>query len=117
MRPSLRARLARAAALPVLALMLLVGAPSLAAADEVVATDEVIVLAAEGHSGPLPGPDPLPADDENNQFAPEDYEANFLWGAAVGFGAIVFLSLLALGALWWLMVVRPAQAKAGQPQG
>lgn len=109
----LRARIARAAALPLLVLVLLTGGSSLASAT----TDAHLVLAAEGHGGDLPGPDPATADDEDNEFAPAEYEPNFLWGAAVGFGAIVAGGVLTLGGLYWLMVVRPSQVRANQPQG
>ncbi len=104
----LRARLARAAALPLLALLLLFGGASVASA-----VDDVIVLATEGH-GDLPGPDPMAPDDEANEFAPDDYEVTFLWGAAVGFGVLVAGGVATLGGLYWLMVVRPSQAN--QPQ-
>lgn len=111
-----RARWTRALAMPVLALLVLLGTSSVAAAS----TADHVVLAAEGgHGGELPGPDPAEADDEANEFAPDDYEANFLWGAAVGFGALVAGGLLTMGGLYWLMVLRPAQAKQrqNQPQG
>lgn len=113
----LRARIARAAALPLLVLTLLLGASSLAMAATDLAQDGAIVLATEAHGEDLPGPDPAPADAEENEFRPADYEANFLWGAAVGFGALVAGGVFTLGGLYWLMVVRPEQARANQPQG
>lgn len=105
----LRARLARAAALPLLALMFLFGGASMATA-----ADDVVVLATESHGEDLPGLEPKTAADEDNQFRPDDYEANFLWGAAVGLGVLVAGGVAGLAGLYWLMVVRPSQAN--QPQ-
>lgn len=67
-----------------------------------------VVLAAETGEGEAPpGPEPAPADDTENPAAPQDYEANFLWGAAVGLLALMLLGALALAGLYWLQVVRP----------
>lgn len=73
-----------------------------------------IVLAAEtgGEGGQAPGPEPAGPDDTENPAAPEDYEANFLWGAAVGLLALTILGAVALGGLYYLLVVRPKKADA-----
>lgn len=78
-----------------------------------------VVLAAEGGGGGAegehaPGPDPMPADATENPAAPKDYEANFLWGAAVGLLALTLLGALALAGLYWLLVVRPKQQDAAR---
>ncbi len=109
MRPSYRARLARAAALPMLVISLLLGPATVAqAADEVVATSTFTVLATEG--GTPSGPDPRGPNEADNEFKPADYESNFLWGAAVGLGVLVLGLVGLLGLLYRLMVQRPAQA-------
>lgn len=93
----------------VVAVLLVV--PVTASAADLAST---VVLAAEGggeHEG-APGPEPRPADDTENPAAPQDYEANFLWGAAVGLLALTLLGALALAGLYWLLVVRPKRSDA-----
>lgn len=70
------------------------------------------VLAAEpaGEGGEAPGPEPAGPDETDNPAAPADYEANFLWGAAVGLLALMILGALALAGLYWLLVVRPKRS-------
>ena len=80
------------------------------AAAPAFAADEVLVLATEaGEGGEAPGLDPRPADDPDNEFAPEPYEAN--WTADIG--AILFYAMLAAAALlglgYWLRVARFAR--------
>lgn len=90
----------------VVAVALLVPAAAIAAPS----TGSVVLAAEEGAEGEgPPGPEPAPADDTENPAAPPDYEANFLWGAAVGLLALMLLGALALGGLYWLLVVRPKQ--------
>ncbi|MFT5221871.1 MAG: hypothetical protein ACI867_000166 [Glaciecola sp.] len=118
MRTSLRARSLRTTvcsvlALPILALALLLGLTSTAQA----ADGDVVILAAESGGGDLPGLEPGKAADPENAFAPKEYEQNFLWGAAVGLGALTIGGFGALGGLYWLVVVRPEQQSAAQKQG
>lgn len=77
-------------------------------------TSSPVVLAAEsgGEGEQGPGPEPMPADATENPAAPDDYEANFLWGAAVGLLALMILGAVAVGGLYWLLVVRPKQQDA-----
>lgn len=74
------------------------------------AAAEVTVLAAESFApGEAPGLEPMDPDDEANEFAPTNYEANFLWGAAVGLLFLVLAVLGGLGAAYWWLVVKPNQ--------
>lgn len=71
-----------------------------------------IVLAAEGGAGEEPpGPEPMGPNENptKNPAAPTDYESNFLWGAAVGLLALTVFAILAVGGLYYLLVVRPRQ--------
>jgi hypothetical protein len=105
----MRRRLARLLSVSLLAMALVLPASVATAAPVEAATAEVatVVLAAEG--GEPAGLEPRSADDEENEFAPEPYQENFLWGAAVGLLAIVLAILGGLGGLYWLLVVRPSQ--------
>lgn len=73
-----------------------------------------VVLAAEpgGEGGEAPGPEPAGPNETDNPAAPPDYEANFLWGAAVGLLALMLLGAIALAGLYWLLVVRPKRSDA-----
>lgn len=73
-----------------------------------------IVLAAEtgGEGGEAPGPEPMGADETDNPAAPDDYEANFLWGAGVGLLGIMLIGAAALAGLYFLLVVRPQRQNA-----
>lgn len=85
----------------------------LAPAAAMAAPAAPVVLAAELEGGEAPGPEPAPANDTENPAAPTDYEANFLWGAAVGLLALMVLGALALVGLYLLLVKRPrAQQRA-----
>lgn len=66
-----------------------------------------VVLAVEEPGGEPQGPDPVPLEDD--EFAPTDYEANFLWGAAVGLLVIVLGIAGAIGAAYWFLVAKPRQ--------
>lgn len=95
----LRTMLPRAAAMVLLTAVLLLTAMS-------------AVGATESHGTP-PGPEPREANATDNEFRPLDYEQNFLWGAAVGLGALTVGGAGALAGLYWLLVQRPArQAEA-----
>lgn len=71
--------------------------------------DTAIVLAAEG-GGSDAGLDPKPADAEDNEFAPQQYEPNWTWRAG-GKGLLgLFLAVGAyLGIMYYLRVARPRQ--------
>lgn len=64
------------------------------------------VLAVEEAEEP-PGPEPSGPNASGNPAAPQDYEANFLWGAATGLLALSVLGLLGLGGLYYALVIRP----------
>ena len=90
------------------AALLLVGLllPGTAALAAPATAGEVVLAAAAGDEEPQ-GLDPVPL--EEDEFAPADYEANFLWGAAVGLLVIVLGIVGAIGAAYWYLVVRPSQ--------
>ena len=86
--------------------------PATAAAADAPADSGIVLLAAEGGGGELPGrqaPDP---NDPENPNPPEEYEQNFLWGAAVGLTAGVVGLVLLLGGLYYLLVQRPRNKAA-----
>ena len=95
----MRRRLATVLSAAMLALAVILPAgPALAAPD-------VVVLAVEG--GEPQGPEPRLADDPENEFAPDEYEANFtatLFGRAL-FALILGLTVL-IGIGYWVRVGR-----------
>lgn len=108
----MRRRLSAPLMTAALAVALLLPAGSAAADGPVVvlAAEAGTEGATEGAEEQAPGLEPAPADDTENPAAPDDYEANFLWGAAVGLLALMLLGALAVGGLYWLLVVRPKQS-------
>ena len=96
----MRRRLATLLSAAMLALAVLApAAPAMAAPD-------TVVLAAEGGGEPQ-GPEPKPADDPENEFRPDDYEANFtalLFGR--GLFALILLGAIAIGLGYWVRVGR-----------
>ena len=82
--------------------LLLPGTAALAAT-----AGDVVLAAAAGEGDEPQGLDPVPL--EEDEFAPTDYEANFLWGAAVGLLVITLAIVGAVGAAYWYLVVRPRQ--------
>lgn len=70
-----------------------------------------IVLAVEGEGEEPQGPEPMGPNEDptRNPAAPTDYEANFLWGAAVGLLALTVFAVAGVGGLYYLLVVRPRQ--------
>ncbi len=84
-----------------LAVFLLVPAAAASAAPEAPPAAVVVLAAAEGE-GPV-GPEPNP----DTTHAPTEYEPPFLINAAVGLTVLLVLGVLALGALYWLLVQRP----------
>ena len=75
--------------------------------------DTAVVLAAAGPAS-TEGPDPRPADDEANEFAPDEYEPNWTWRA--GGKALLVVILLAVAyvaVMYYLRVARPRQ-RSGQ---
>lgn len=91
------------------AALLLVGLllPGTAVLAAPAATADVVLAAAAGENDEPQGPEPVPL--EEDEFAPTDYEANFLWGAAVGLLVIVLGISGALGGAYWFLVVKPRQ--------
>lgn len=85
-----------------------------------------LVLAAEGGASEPPGGasegdvgaeeplglEPAPATASGNPAAVEEYEPNFLWGAAVGLMALVGLTALAVGGLYLLLVLLPRRKRS-----
>lgn len=65
----------------------------------------VVRLATEAE-GDVGGLEPGGANSTENANRPEDYEPNFLWAAAVGLSVLTVGGLVALAALYRLMVVR-----------
>ena len=110
-----RSRLRRSRAALVRAVtgtLLAVGLLFVSVAPAVAETPVVLLAAEEGGEGeeaePL-GPDPMPADASPNPAAPDDYQANFLWGAAVGLLVLTLFAVLGVAGLYYLLVVRPRQ--------
>lgn len=98
-------------ALLAVTLLLPVSAASAAPAAEATS----LVLATEADpDAPPPGLEPMDPNDTENPGAPTDYEANFLWGAAVGLFVLLLLGALSLGLLYWLLVHRPRQKSASR---
>lgn len=95
-------RVQRLLTVPVLTIALMFGLATSASA-----VGNLLVVSLE-FQGPLPGPEPREANSTDNEFRPDDYEQNFLWGAAVGLGALTLAGAGGLGALYWLLVQRPA---------
>lgn len=56
-----------------------------------------------------PGPEPADPNASGNPAAPRNYDANFLWGAAVGLLVLTVLGIAGLAGLYYLLVVRPGQ--------
>lgn len=77
--------------------------------------DDAVVLAVEGaEQEEAPGPDPSPPDASGNPAAPDDYEANFLWGAAVGLLVLTVVAVVGVGVLYYLLVVRPRRREPAE---
>lgn len=101
----MRRRLAGLLLPAILLVALVLPATSAVAAPAETTTLLLATEAVEGEE--LPGPEPSEADAEGNEAAPVPYEANFLWGAGVGLFFLMVLGALALGAMYFLLVVRP----------
>lgn len=85
-----------------LTVLLLVPATAAAAASDALPASVPVLAAAGGEEGPV-GPEPNP----DTTHAPAEYEPPFLINAAVGLTALLVIGVLALGGLYWLLVVRP----------
>lgn len=100
-----------------LLLPMLVGLALLAPVSVAVAADDLpadtVQLATEATDEEPAGLEPGGANDPDNANAPEDYEPNFLWGAAVGLAVLAVGGLGVLGGLYWLMVRRREAAAEG----
>lgn len=57
-------------------------------------------------AGPVGGLEPAEANDPDNEFAPGNYEGNFLWGGAVGLLFLVGVGFAGAGGLYYLLVVK-----------
>lgn len=90
--------------LPALVGLALVLPMSAAAADDLPA--DRVLLATEAEGEEPAGLEPGGPNEPDNPNRPEDYEPNFLWGAAVGLAVLTVGGLGILGGLYWLMVVR-----------
>lgn len=88
--------------------------PAQVAAAEELPADRLVVATQAELPEDFPGVAPGDPNAEDNAFAPDDYEPNFLWGAAVGLTALVVLGVGGLGLLYWGLVVRPKQ-RTGSP--
>lgn len=65
-----------------------------------------------GASGPVSteGPDPMSPDDEDNEFAPAEYEPNWTWRAGgKGLLALFLFVVFYVGLMYYLRVARPRQ--------
>ncbi len=91
--------------LTMVALFAALAMPGVAFAD--VATD-TFILATEADAPPV-GLDPAGPNDEDNAFAPTEFESNYLWGAAVGLLVLTAGGFALLGGLYYAKVVRPNQ--------
>lgn len=67
---------------------------------------EHVVLAAEAGETDA-GPEPMPPDDEDNEFAPQDYEANVTWRANNYLFALILFAAVYVGLMYYLRVARP----------
>jgi hypothetical protein len=83
--------------------------PAQVAAAQDLPADRFVVATQAELPEDFPGTTPGDPNAEDNAFAPEDYEANFLWGAAVGLTVLVILGVGGVGLLYWGLVVRPKQ--------
>ena len=101
----MRRRLATLLSAAMLALAVLApAAPALAAPD-------TIVMAAAGPAS-TEGPEPRDADNTENEFAPQQYEANFtalLFGR--GLFALILGATIAIGLGYWIRVARFERAE------
>ncbi len=86
--------------------------PAAAAVASPAASTIFLATEAVGEGEGAPGLQPSEADAEGNPAAPENYESNFLWGAAVGLLVLIVLGAVALGAMYLLLVVRPRREAA-----
>lgn len=77
-----------------------------------VAADSAVVLASEGITS-TEGPEPMSPDDEDNEFAPLEYEENWTWRAGKVLLAAIILVVAYVGLMYYLRVVRP-RAKSSQ---
>lgn len=88
-------------------LLVALALPAASAAAAPTETSTLLLATEAGEGEGLPGPEPSDPDAEGNEAAPQDYEVNFLWGAGVGLLFLMVLGAIALGVLYFLLVVRP----------
>ncbi len=84
--------------------------PVQAASAQALPADTVRLATEAGED--IGGLEPGGANDQGNANRPEDYEPNFLWGAAVGLAVLTVGGLGVLGLLYWLMVGRRKEPSA-----
>lgn len=94
-------------ALPVVALAVLV--PAGIASADLGLSDSIVVGTQAGLPEDFAGTTPGDANATENAFRPEEYEPNFLWGAAWGLSVLTVAGVGLLGGLYWLTVLRPRQ--------
>lgn len=75
--------------------------------------ETAVVLGASGPAS-TEGLDPMSPDDEDNEFAPAEYEPNWTWRAGgKGLLALFLLVVFYVGLMYYLRVARPRQ-RSGQ---
>lgn len=70
-------------------------------------TSQGVLIATE--SGEVGGLTPKDPNSTDNEFAPAEYEGNFLWGGAVGILALLVVGAGAVGGLYYLLVVKAGE--------
>lgn len=83
-----------------------------AASDTAATADTAVVLASQGITSDE-GPDPMSPDDEDNDFAPPQYDPNWTWRAGKVLLAAFVLVAAYVGLMYYLRVVRP-RSKSSQ---
>lgn len=68
---------------------------------------QATLLATEG--GEVGGLTPQDPNSTDNEFAPAEYEGNFLWGGAVGILALLVVAVGGVGGLYYLLVVKAGE--------
>lgn len=105
----MRRRLSSLSAAVLLAVALLLPATAASAADLVLAAGDTLELAASGHTS-TEGLDPMSPDDEENEFAPANYEPNWTWRAGKAILGLILFAAVYLSLMYYLRVVRPSRS-------
>lgn len=95
---------------PLLLALVMLTAPTAAAADITEVPEDALVLAVEADGEPL-GPDPQPRDQLDNPARSlagyEDPEIQFTWAASFILLVVGVVGLVIGAGLWYLLVLRP----------